>query len=118
MILLVEGRRRDAHIEVASRYRRRLVGLIGRAGLGEREGLFIPGCRSIHMFFMRFAIDAVFIDGRDRVVRLRTGLKPWRIATVWRACSVLELPAGGAATLGIKENSHVQIVSSDAGGGT
>ncbi|WP_162136917.1 DUF192 domain-containing protein [Alcanivorax hongdengensis] len=97
--------------EAARHYRRRLVGLIGRARLAPDQALWIPHCRSIHMFFMRFAIDAVFLDAHGRVLRVHAGLKPWRTATVWRARSVLELAVGTAADLGIKENSHVQIVA-------
>ncbi len=50
------------------------------------------------MFFMRFAIDAVFIDRQGRVVRVAADLPPWRFATAARgARDVLELPAGTAA---------------------
>nr|WP_238401022.1 DUF192 domain-containing protein [Alloalcanivorax marinus] len=94
-----------------------MVGLIGRRHLATDQALWIPACRSIHMFFMRFAIDAVFLDGEGRVLSVRAGIRPWRTATVWRARSVLELAAGAAATLGIKENSHVQIVADAAVGG-
>lgn len=117
MTLIVDGLHRSIEIEVARRYRQRLLGLIGRQDFVEGQGFLIPRCRSIHMFFMRFAIDAVFINDRDRVVLLRVGLKPWRTATCWRARAVLELPAGGAAILGIRENSHVQIMSADIDGG-
>ena len=49
------------------------------------------------MFFMRFAIDAVFIDRRGRVVRVAERLRPWRFATAARgARDVLELAAGAA----------------------
>lgn len=111
MRLRVEDRLAPVHVEAAHHYRRRLVGLIGRTRLASDQSLWIPRCRSIHMFFMRFAIDAVFLDEHGRVLRVRAGLKPWRTATVWRARSVLELAAGTAADLGIEENCHVQIVA-------
>ncbi|GAA5132760.1 DUF192 domain-containing protein [Alloalcanivorax gelatiniphagus] len=117
MRLRVDGRLAPVSVQAALDYRRRLVGLIGRPHLAADEGLWIPACRSIHMFFMRFAIDAIFLDGDGRVLRVRAGIRPWRTATVWRARSVLELAAGAAATLGIKENSHVQIVADAAAGG-
>ncbi len=47
------------------------------------------------MFFMRYPIDVVFIDRGQRVTKLVTGLKPWRV--VWWARGArdcLELPAG------------------------
>ena len=37
-------------------------GLLGRDGLEPGDGLLITKTGSIHMFFMRFAIDAVFLD--------------------------------------------------------
>ncbi|MFP1677461.1 DUF192 domain-containing protein [Alloalcanivorax sp. C16-2] len=117
MKLRIDGREAPVRVQAARRYRQRLVGLIGRRHLATDQALWIPACRSIHMFFMRFAIDAVFLDGEGRVLTVRAGIRPWRTATVWRARSVLELAAGAAATLGIKENSHVQIVADAAVGG-
>ena len=53
------------------------------------------------MFFMRFAIDAVFVDRAGRVVRVATDLPPWRLAVAARgARDTLELPAGTAARTG------------------
>ena len=50
------------------------------------------------MLFMRFAIDAVFVDRRWRVVRVVAGLRPWVPVVVARgAAAVFELPAGVAA---------------------
>lgn len=77
----------------------RAVGLLGRAGLPPGTGLLITPCDAIHMFFMRFAIDAVFLDGEMRVVGVRPGLRPWRLACCRGARAVLELPAGAAAGL-------------------
>lgn len=65
------------------------------------SGLLITPCNSIHMFFMRFPIDAVFIDADNNVVCIEEGIKPWRVSRVIRnARSVLELPAGTAAATG------------------
>ena len=53
------------------------------------------------MWFMRFAIDAVFVDRERRVVRVAADLPPWRLAIAARgARDVLELPAGAAAKAG------------------
>jgi uncharacterized membrane protein (UPF0127 family) len=51
------------------------------------------------MFFMRFAIDVVFVDKARTIVKIVPNLRPWRIAMALRAKSALELPAGTAATL-------------------
>jgi uncharacterized protein len=81
--------------ERAESYWTRLVGLLGRAGLSAGEGLHIVPCDSIHMFFMRFPIDAAFLDGEGSVVKVFRRLRPWRATSVYlRVHSVLELPAG------------------------
>ena len=83
-------------IELAGRSKDRTKGLLGRSGLDEGEGLWIKPCEAIHMFFMKFAIDAVFIDKRHRVTKVVSNLKPWRLAGSLGAHSVIELPAGAA----------------------
>jgi uncharacterized protein len=73
----------------------RARGLLGRSSMEAGEGLWIVPCPMIHMFFMKFAIDVLFLDRQLKVVRVIEGLKPWRISPwVWRAHSVLELPGG------------------------
>ena len=74
----------------------RMKGLLGRKELPVGSGLWIRPASSIHMFFMRFPIDAVFLDRDLRVLSIAESLRPWRIA--WRrgARVVLELPAGEA----------------------
>src|SRR5579863_2959206 len=75
-----DGRIVCARCAVASTYWRRFVGLMGRSSLDAGEGLLFPGTGSIHMFFMRFPIDAVFCDRDLRVVKVVSGLRPWRTA--------------------------------------
>src|ERR687887_277481 len=72
-------------------------GLLGRGGLERGEGLLLQPAGSIHTFFMRFPIDAVFLDRGLRVVGLAPELAPWRLAARRHAHSVLELAAGGKA---------------------
>ena len=74
----------------------RFRGLMGRASLAQDEGMIFRGAGSIHMFFMRFAIDAVFCDRELRVVKVVRGLKPWRLAAARGASVVIELAAGAA----------------------
>jgi uncharacterized protein len=88
----------------------RAVGLLGRDGLEPGSGLWIHPCRSIHMFGMRFAIDAVFLDRRQRVVRVVERLRPWRMVLwVWRAASVVELPAGRASEVGLRPGDQLRV---------
>jgi uncharacterized protein len=78
-------------------------GLLGREGLEPGHGmLFVRGRFEpfmwMHMFFMRFPIDIVFVDSSGVVIRINHSLKPWRVSTiVFGASRVLELEAGAAA---------------------
>ena len=87
--------------EVATTVRARMKGLIGRRGLEPGHGLLIPRCNAIHTCFMRFPIDATFLDGDGRVVKVVRGVRPWRFF-VWgglRARQVLETSAGEAVNV-------------------
>lgn len=80
----------------------RMVGLLSRASLGEGEALILLSCRSIHTWFMRFPIDAVFTDADWQVVHISERLGPWRVTPfIGRAQAVIELPAGAARRQGL-----------------
>ena len=80
----------------------RLRGLLGRSDLPAGEGLLLRPAGSIHTAFMRFPIDAVFLDRADRVPKVAHELAPWRMAGCRGARAVLELPAGEAAKRGLR----------------
>jgi hypothetical protein len=81
--------------ELANTFWTRFLGLMGRAPLEPGQGLLIYPESSIHMFFMRFPIDVLFVDQHDRVLALHESLQPYRsFASKWGARYVLELPAG------------------------
>jgi uncharacterized membrane protein (UPF0127 family) len=82
---------------LAERPLARMRGLLGRRFLSPGEGLLLSPAPSIHTAFMRFPIDAIFLDRDDVVVRVVEGLAPWRMASARGARSVLELPAGEGA---------------------
>jgi uncharacterized protein len=87
----------------------RLVGLLGRSSLAAGEGLWIEPCSSIHMFFMRFAIDAVFVDRSATVTRVVSNLGPWRIAYGGRgAHAVLEVPVGTVLSSGTRQGDLLE----------
>ena len=84
-----------ARLEIASNPWARFVGLMGRSNIEPDSALLLEPCNQIHMFFMRFAIDVLFLDRRGKVKRVMLNLKPWRISPmVFGARSVVELPAG------------------------
>jgi uncharacterized membrane protein (UPF0127 family) len=81
--------------EKALTFGARFKGLLGRTALEPGGGLHIEPCNSIHMFFMKFAIDVLFLDGELNVVRAISCIKPWDMTRVYsNAESVLELPVG------------------------
>lgn len=83
--------------ELAETFLTRFLGLQGRKELPEGEGLVLAPTNSIHMFFMRFAIDAIFIDEAQRVTRVGRRLRPWTIGPLAPgALYCIELPAGRA----------------------
>ena len=101
-------------IEVAGEHKTRNKGLLGRDGLDEGQGLWIVPCEAIHMFFMRFAIDAVYLDKKKRVVKVVSELKPWRLSGCMRAHSVLELPAGVAQKTGTALGDQLELRRSES----
>lgn len=75
----------------------RLLGLalIDRGCAG--AGLWIPRCRSVHTFGMRFRLDLVFLDPGGQVIRQVGGVPPRRVVRCREAFGVLELPSGAGA---------------------
>jgi uncharacterized protein len=117
MVSLVhDGRVVVGRIERADSFTARLMGLMGRPGVGDEEGLLLPGTSSIHMFFMRTAIDCLFLaapdgSGEQKVVDLRQRLRPW-IGVVWWARGArdcVELAPGAIARLGLDRGSRVRL---------
>lgn len=97
-------------LERADTFGKRFFGLMGRKTF---EGaLWIEPCSSIHMMFVRFAIDAVFVDAEGRVLEVVRGVRPWiGFAACSGARAVIEFLEGGAA----KVSPGDRLV---AGGGT
>lgn len=81
-------------LEVATSSPKRSKGLLGRDGLAPGEGLWIIPCESVHTFFMRFPIDLVYLDRKNKIKKVRGAVGPWRMSACLSAHSVLELPAG------------------------
>ena len=95
-------------VKRAERVLDRMRGLLGRASLEEGEALAIAPCASIHTFFMKFPIDAVFLDRRGRVVRALSDLQPWRATRFHlRGYQAVELPAGTLARTGTREGDEL-----------
>jgi hypothetical protein len=98
-------------IEVASSFRQRLKGLIGRPCLNSGEALILLPCQSIHTCFMRFPIDVVFVDREGVVLRTLEMMKPYRFSPVIaHSHLVVELPGGRLADTGTMTGDHLQLL--------
>ena len=105
-----DGRVVAGQVESATSVWSRFRGLMGRDSLPEGHGLVLRPCSSIHMFFMRFPIDAVFVDGDGVVVGLRRNLRPWTgFAMCAKAKACIELPAGTVDARGLTEGEAVVL---------
>lgn len=100
-------------LHVAKSFWSRARGLIGRKHLPADQGLWLPKCKSVHTFFMSFAIDLVFLDKQLKVVRTVSGVRPGRfVAPVWRADSVIELSEGFLNQHRLKVGEQLHVDSS------
>ncbi len=90
-------------LEIADSFLRRFLGLMCRKKLPQGQGLWISPCNSIHMLFMRFSIDAVYLDKNCVVKKIVRNLRPWLgVSICFGAQSVIEFAAGESARLNLK----------------
>ena len=102
---------------VADRPLPRLRGLLGRRELPAGHGLLLRPAPSIHTWFMRFPIDAVFLSADLEVLAVRPEMPAWRMAAGRGARAVLELAAGEAARRGVSAGSRLSVVAPQEGAG-
>jgi uncharacterized membrane protein (UPF0127 family) len=86
---------------------RRLRGLLGRRELVPGEGIVLRPGWSVHTAFMRYPIDVVFVSADQVVLRVVTGLKPWRTALCRGAHDVVELANGECESRGLEVGDRV-----------
>jgi uncharacterized protein len=97
------------NVVLAGSHETRSKGLLGREGLDPGGGLWIVPCESVHTFFMRFAIDLVYLDRQHRVRKVRSAVGPWRLSACLSAHSILELPAGTILASGTQEGDQLEL---------
>ncbi|MGH7765485.1 MAG: DUF192 domain-containing protein [Candidatus Dormibacteraceae bacterium] len=98
-------------LEMASHLFARTAGLMFRKRLDPGRGMWIVPCNGIHMMFMNFAIDAVFLDRGERVKKVYRKLPPWYgvVWLEWGAHSVLELPPGSTQGVDLRPGDQIVI---------
>ncbi len=100
---------KSIELEIADHPLARAKGLLGRASLQERTGLWLTNCRSVHTHFMRFPIDLIFIDAQHRVVECTPQVPAWRVKASSTASSVIELPAGTVQALQVENGFQLRL---------
>jgi len=108
-------------LEVGASLWARFRGLMGRRSLAEGHALFLPGTNGIHMFFMRFPIDAIFVakpdaGGTRAVLSVHRGVRPWTgmVPLVRGAAGVLELPVGAIDASGTAVGDSLRLAQDPA----
>jgi len=108
-------------LAVADTHWTRLRGLLGLHSSDFRNGfgLWIVPCHGVHTLGMGFPIDVLYLDRSMTVIRIETGMKPWRVASVtMQAASVLELPCRITEETGTVVGDRIEITAGpDATGG-
>jgi uncharacterized membrane protein (UPF0127 family) len=96
-------------VDVADTSEKRRVGLLKHERLEPGEGLWIKPCESVHTFFMKFAIDLVYVDKHQKVRKVRSAVPPWRLSACLTAHSIIELPAGTIERTGTQAGDELSI---------
>jgi uncharacterized membrane protein (UPF0127 family)/CheY-like chemotaxis protein len=109
-----DGRIVCERVVVADRAYRRMRGLLGRRYLREGEGMVLRPGWSIHTAFMRFPIDAVFLDADQVVIKIEPEIGPWRTVSCRGAREVVELAAGECKRRGLGVGDRVAWASRSA----
>jgi len=91
-----------------------MIGLLGRKNISPQEALIISRCNSIHMFFMRFSIDAIFVDRNHCVVGLTPEIKPFHVSPIFfKSNYVIEVAAGIIVEKKISVGDQIEIQKED-----
>lgn len=84
-------------VMIADSFLLRLRGLMGQNRLPKATGLLLSPCNSVHMCFMRFAIDVVYLDKEYKIIKIVKNLRPWSGLSMCRtAWAALEMTSGEA----------------------
>ncbi len=98
------------HVDIADHAWTRMKGLLGRADLPQNHALVITHCNSIHMMFMAFAIDVIFIDKNNHVVGLTAHIPPFAFSPIfWKSTCAIELPPGTIQATQTHVGDSIQI---------
>jgi uncharacterized protein len=100
-------------VRVADNPWTRLVGLLGKKSLPPGEALLIRPCSSVHTFFMRFRMDAIFVDRDNHVLRVKHDMRPFRVAGARRSRYVIELMGNALSRVDLEPGD--ELILTEAG---
>ena len=91
----------------------RRTGLLAHRSLPAGTAMIIAPTNAIHTFFMKFAIDVLFVAKDGRIVKVRESLRPWRMAAAWSGHGVIELAAGAVGLCEVAEGDRLTLVAKE-----
>jgi len=104
-----DGRWVARYVKVARSWKERLFPL-PHGTLHEEEALLLSPGGSIHTFAMHQPIDAVFLSGQMKILRVVTRLAPRRVQLApAKTKHVLQLAAGRAERVPLRLNSYLCV---------
>lgn len=99
-------------VDKADTSKKRKTGLLKHTELRPGEGLWIVPCEGVHTFFMKFALDLVYIDRKHVVRKVVPNVPAWRASLCLSAHSIIELPAGSVAPTGTVKGDQLSFEES------
>jgi uncharacterized membrane protein (UPF0127 family) len=98
------------NVGVANHFSERLIGMMFKKAIDSDEGLYIPNCRSVHTFFVRFDLDLVWVNKQLEIVKLVDRMKTWRMSSiVFKAYGVIELAPGTIGKSNLKVGDRLTL---------
>jgi uncharacterized membrane protein (UPF0127 family) len=89
----------------------RRTGLLAHESMPVGTAMIIAPTNAIHTFFMKFAIDVLFVAKDGLVVKARGAVLPWRMSAAWRAHAVIELASGTLERSSVLRGDRVTVVA-------
>ena len=98
------------HTSEALSFWQSFMGLMGKVAISDEDALVFYRTNAIHTFFMRFAIDLIYVDINLKVLKIVPHLKPWRFSCSPGAYGVIEVLGGAAEVKGIETGDNLRLV--------
>ncbi len=91
----------------------RSVGLMLKKEIpSEADGLLIRPCNSVHTFFMHFPLKIIFLNSKNKVIKIVNKMPPWRISAIYfRASQVLEISSETSIEISVGDTLEVVCIN-------